>query len=142
MAKISQSESTKKNKIEVETTKTTKSEPSHLRSALADILRQVEPPQGEAQNTNVTKLHVVSQTKDVTHEEKIVVEEKTISTPPPVVEKKDEHRAELERLAAETEAAFSSLEQQPQATADDPLAAKKIERLFKESTAQRSPFAS
>lgn len=142
LAKISQSESVKKSKIETEAPKTDKPEPSHLRSALADILKQVEPSQIKEAKPEVTKLHIVSQTKDVTHEEKIVVEEKTISTPLPVSESKDHQKAELERLAAEAEAAFSSLEQQPQPTVDDPLAAKKIERLFKEPTAQRSPFAS
>jgi hypothetical protein len=57
------------------------------------------------------------------------------------------NREEIERLAAEAEAAFSALETTtaPEArndTADDPLAAKKIEKLFKSSGGERSPFAS
>jgi hypothetical protein len=51
----------------------------------------------------------------------------------------------LERLAAEAEEAFNSLVDKSPTTKtnlDDPLAAKKIERLFKTSGSEKSPFAS
>ena len=87
---------------------------SPLRSALADVLKQVEPA-------------------------------KTDTPPPPPkpapapVETKDD----LAKLAAEAEAAFEALESTHRASnADDPLAPKKIEKLFKSSGGERSPFAS
>ena len=60
----------------------------------------------------------------------------------------DIQRAELERLTRETEMAFKHLEVQSGIGVDkklednDPLAPKKIEKLFKQSGSERSPFAS
>lgn len=53
-------------------------------------------------------------------------------------------RAELMELLAETEATFSTLEagsSTKSVVSDDPLAPKKIERLFKQGGQERSPFA-
>jgi hypothetical protein len=64
---------------------------------------------------------------------------------PPKSECTPAERAELERLAEEAEAAFFSLERKPLAETpqyDDPLHARKIEKLFKPSGSERSPFAS
>ena len=117
--------------------KSTKSAPevSPLRSALADVLKQVD-----------TGVHTAGEPVPPPHKPEEV-------TPAPVHQKPEEtkpvaNREEIERLAAEAEAAFSALETHtaPEAkqdtASDDPLAPKKIEKLFKSSGGERSPFAS
>jgi hypothetical protein len=55
-----------------------------------------------------------------------------------------DNKDELSRLAREAEAAFAELERvttKGAVNADDPLAPKKIEKLFKSSGSERSPFA-
>lgn len=89
---------------------------SPLRSALADVLKQVEPPKTDVPPTPP----------------------KPAPTPTPVDTKDD-----LAKLAAEAEAAFEALENTHRnEVVDDPLAPKKIEKLFKSSGGERSPFAS
>ena len=137
LAKISEEQSSKKSKAENQVVAKTAPEPSHLRNALAAVLSQVDSP------AIGVKTQVVTQTKDTVHEEKTVVTQSTISSSPftpAVVQRGD--RAELERLAAEAEAAFSDLEQKPTMQPDDPLAVKRIEKLFREPNLNRSPFAS
>ena len=138
LAKISEEQNSKKSKAEKEVAKADVPEPSHLRSALAAVLNQVESTPSQAVKTTTT-----IQTKDTVHEEKIVVAQTAMPTSPftpRVVQRGD--REELERLAKETEAAFDNLDQKPPLANDDPLAAKKIEKLFREPNAERSPFAS
>lgn len=138
LAKISEAETIKKTKTENQVVITTKSEPSHLRSALAEVLKQVDQkPGNETTNTSI-----VRETKDVVHEEKIAVTQTQNPFVPQSVHKEQPGRMELERLAAEAEAAFNDLEKKPGSNVDNPLAAKKIERLFKEPNTERSPFAS
>ncbi len=138
LAKISEAETVKKTKSENLVVAPAKNEPSHLRSALAEVLKQVDTkPQ-----TETPKLSVVRETKDVVHEEKISVTQSQNPFVPQSVQKTEPGRAELERLSAEAEAAFSTLTKHPDQGTDDPLAAKKIERLFKEPSTERSPFAS
>ncbi len=138
LAKISEAETVKKTKNENQVVNATKNEPSHLRSALAEVLKQVEP-KGLAETT---KTSIVRETVDTVHEEKIAVVQTQNPFVPQSVVPEQPGRAELEQLAAEAEAAFNDLEQRPESQADDPLNAKKIERLFKEPNTERSPFAS
>ena len=54
-------------------------------------------------------------------------------------------RAELKRLSEEAELAFANLDDKKKAlvtTTDDPLAPKKIERMFRQPKDERSPFSS
>ena len=54
-------------------------------------------------------------------------------------------RAEIKRLAEEAELAFANLENKnkvPDWVTDDPLAPKKIERMFRQPKDERSPFSS
>ena len=54
-------------------------------------------------------------------------------------------RAELKRLSEEAELAFANLDDKkkaPVTTTDDPLAPKKIERMFRQPKDERSPFSS
>ena len=105
-----------------------KSEISPLKSALAEVLKNVEQKPSPA------------------------LQSKSVIAAAPKVEpepKVDDSRAELERLVAETEKAFQHLEKQPLPAAtvkiddtNDPLAPKKIEKLFRQSGTERSPFAS
>jgi hypothetical protein len=105
--------------------KTVAPDKSPLRSALADVLKQVDtkgpeapvPTPAPAPTTEMAKPKVAAASRE-----------------------------EIEKLAAEAEAAFNALETTtaPKAdiTAEDPLAPKKIEKLFKSSGGERSPFAS
>lgn len=57
----------------------------------------------------------------------------------------DSAKAEIKRLAAEAEVAFASLAEKGKAIdkhSDDPLAPKKIERMFRQPKDERSPFSS
>ena len=138
LAKISEGEAVKKTKAENQITNTPKQEPSHLRSALAEVLKQVDTkPSLESSQANIVRV-----VKDVTHEEKVSVTQTHNPFVPQSVQRPMPDRAELTRLAAEAEAAFNDLDQKPDSATDDPLNAKKIERLFKEPNKERSPFAS
>jgi len=107
--------------------KTVAPDKSPLRSALADVLKQVDTKGPEAP----------------------VPTPAPAPAPAPETEKPKAaaaSREEIEKLAAEAEAAFSALETTTAPNADitpeDPLAPKKIEKLFKSSGGERSPFAS
>jgi len=95
---------------------------SPLRLALADILKKVETPKTE---------DGPKETEPVT--EKTAVEKST--------EPVNKDRDELERLTAEAESVFNHLEKSNTQTEDDPLAVKKIERLFKQSGNEKTPFS-
>ena len=115
--------------------KTVEPDKSPLRSALADVLKQVDTAQHEA-GEPVPPPHKPEVATPV------VVQQEVVEAKSPV-----EGREEIAKLAAEAEAAFSALEthaapEAKQDTSDDPLAAKKIEKLFKSSGGERSPFAS
>jgi len=53
----------------------------------------------------------------------------------------DSAKDEIARLAAEAEDAFSKLDNTPARSDDDPLAPKKIERMFRQPQNERSPFS-
>jgi hypothetical protein len=114
---------------------------SPLRSALADVLRQAQ----------VSTLEKSS--KEKAESSKIMIKDvppeviKIIAPTPDDAEviRKEflaKERAELERLTVEAEEAFTQLNQVPEEEIDDPLAPKKIEKLFRTSHNERSPFAS
>jgi hypothetical protein len=124
-----------------------------LRGALAEALKQVAPnpqpqpqPQPQQEDSAVMKVETPTSVPAPTP---VVAIESTSASAATIAEAA---RAELARLTDEAEAAFRTLEatptepiQPPPPSAsenDDPLAAKKIERLFKQAGHERSPFAS
>ncbi len=115
-----------------------KPEPSHLRIALAEVLKKVDN-----KDTNKTALpNTVVKSSLITHPEPSSIPQSG-SEKVSVSDSHTANRAELERLAAEADVAFENLKQRHESVKkDDPLAAKKIERLFKPSGTDRSPFAS
>ncbi len=100
---------------------------SDLRSALADVLKKAEDQQKAKVEENKTNDTPAKQ---------------IVSSQPQVDNKKETEKKELERLMAETEAAFASLENEKRNDGADPLSPKKIEKLFKDANNHRSPFAS
>jgi hypothetical protein len=110
-----------------------------LRSALAEALSKVEQKPA-LETVTISKQSVDTHTESVS-----VFVPKMVAAKPPAQESTPAERAELERMAAEAEAAFSHLESKPLVDVpvyDDPLNAKKIEKLFKASGNERTPFAS
>ncbi|HMO77658.1 MAG TPA: type IV secretion system DNA-binding domain-containing protein [Candidatus Paceibacterota bacterium] len=132
-----------------------------LRSALAAILKQAETIAPDTKTT-IKESSVDIKTKSVTVKQEPINQNRTPrsapapssspaphhpTTPPTTQPHKPEERLELERLAAEAEEAFVLLETNHAAAnsssvADDPLAPKKLERLFRQAKDERSPFAS
>jgi hypothetical protein len=120
--------------------------PSNLRSALAEVLKKVDATSvkemSAKENINVAKdTEVVRRSVPVS----------TTSPIPPVSEKiaavpvRNLQREELEKLAEEAETAFSNLLKESPTNVNnqnDPLAPKKIEKLFKSTSLDKSPFAS
>ncbi len=103
------------------------SNPSNLRSALADVLKKVDAKSVKELSDNDW---------DAKNNE--------INKNPNMPSRAMNDRQELERLAAEAEAEFSRLQEpsKPIINGDDPLAPKKIEKFFKSPTTEKSPFAS
>ncbi len=118
-------------------------EPTNLRSALAEVLRKVDATSVRELNQQ-PKSEVKNEVKEETGSSnyfpnitpKDVSQTESLKT-------KNLDREELEKLAAEAETAFSQLVEEPVADIkiDDPLAPKKIERLFKSPSSEKSPFA-
>jgi hypothetical protein len=103
---------------------------SDLKNALAEILKKVEPAP-EKMNEESAKV-----------DQKNVKSDKEI---PSVEVAKDDAKLELQKMMEETEAALADLEKTQNNNGnnvDDPLAVRKIEKLFKDSNNHRSPFAS
>lgn len=105
---------------------------SDLKNALAEILKKVEliPEKKSEESTKV----------DV--DQKNIKSDKEI---PQVEIAKNDEKLELQKMMEETEAALADLEKIQNNNAgntDDPLAVRKIEKLFKDSNNHRSPFAS
>jgi hypothetical protein len=170
LAKLSAEEQTKKSNIVPKDGQSTKAVTkdsaegsANLRSALAEALKQVEvkvPTAASATSTApASKMPTAEATPPAPREEYETAQTPPTPTPTPTpapvttptASVAEAARAELERLADEAEAAFRTLESAPEVTKvppastienDDPLAPKKIERLFKQSGQERSPFAS
>lgn len=111
-----------------------------LKSALAAVLGQMPQP-APAQNHEDK-----NDSPKVTYLKEEPIKEEVNQVP-----KIDIIKEELERMAKEAEEVFSSLENtkpkesqhtQKNTESDDPLAAKKIEKLFKQGGNERTPFAS
>lgn len=118
--------------------KSIKPEPSHLRNALAEVLKRVD-----TKDTDKTSLPNAAAKSAVTTAPKLSSVPQSVPEITSVSEAHNANRVELERLAAEADAAFENLKQRHESIKkDDPLAVKKIERLFKPSGTDRSPFAS
>ena len=116
------------------TTKPTTETAVDLKSALKAVLDQVPKP-----NPNVVE--VVPKPNPIAEAQ---VVPKELEPAPAAKVVASDTRLELERLAEEAEAAFRDLDNEVSkpAKADDPLAVKKIEKLFKQGGHERSPFAS
>jgi Type IV secretion-system coupling protein DNA-binding domain len=113
------------------------------RAALAQTLSRVAQPAPLAEPAN-PRAEVVPQEMTVLTPPAQPVRRAEDAAPEPSqrVESAVTPKEELERLMAETEAAFSALNAQgANSTSDDPLAPKKIERMFKQSGNERSPFS-
>lgn len=121
--------------------KTAKVEPSHLRNALAEVLKKVEVKPVEKRAGQITQAEV---TKDMSNKpEPISASSRVSESSPHQSDSRHADRAVLERLAAEADVAFENLKQKHENIKNDnPLAPKKIERLFRPSGTDRSPFAS
>ena len=121
------------NEEKIKTTKPTTETAVDLKSALKAVLDQVPKP-----NPNVVE--VVPKPNPIA-EAQVVPKE---LEPAPAAKVVSDTRLELERLAEEAEAAFRDLDNEVSkpAKVDDPLAVKKIEKLFKQGGHERSPFAS
>jgi len=109
---------------------------SDLKSALAAVLKQVETTSSDVKTT-IKESDVDIRTKSVT------VKRESLNPNP---SNRQHGLSEIELLTAEAEAVFASLESNESgvdhAPDDDPLAPKKIERLFRQPKDERSPFAS
>jgi len=105
-------------------------------ASLADMLKKLAP---QASNQNVaTTLSSQSPVSSNAPATDLAPVNKTL--PPPQL---DFDKAELARLSAEAEAAFSALTSASSVPVlDDPLAAKKLERLIKQPQGERTPFSS
>ncbi len=144
LTKISVEEKNKNNRQESESTNVI-----DLKGALRAVLEQL--PKSEELNPSIVnreQIQPIILIKDEKEEieKKLVSVEEDVST---IVTKNAESiesdpRSELERLANEAEKAFLELEQESgkPLVVEDPLAPKKIEKLFKQGGHERSPFAS
>jgi len=110
-------------------------------SALADKAREAEKESGTVATPQVKEAGAPSaSTQSVRQVININV---APATPEAAVPGPGREKEELIRLAAEAERAFTQLEsKQNEPEKDDPLAPKKLERMFRKPTHERSPFAS
>lgn len=139
------------NEEKQKTNKPNQSEASDLKSALKAVLDQVPkpvtdtPPAPPKPNPNPAPVPVPLPAVDMPTAPVAAPEQPLpVVTPTEDDTSKIDTRLELEQLAAEAEAAFQDLEKDlpKPPVADDPLAPKKIERLFRQGGQERSPFAS
>ncbi len=165
LARISEEEQTKKSNVVPKVDQSTKAVPKNsavgtvsLRSALAEALKHVDSKSETQPQDPVVKVSSIDiPAVPVESTAPVVPAAPTTPVSAPAQTLAEAARAELERLAFETEEAFRTLDttlipptsptiEVPPAPVtaeyDDPLAAKKIEKLFKQSPHERSPFAS
>jgi hypothetical protein len=107
--------------------------PSPQKADLAAVLRKVTGPQ-----PSVEKVVVEQKTVPLPKNESELTHKKPDHKPSPVIAK-----VELAQLAAAAEEAFKALDNPTKQPAhdQDPLAPKKIERMFRQPHNERSPFA-
>lgn len=123
-----------------------KAEPTVLRAALADVLKNINtsvPTTKDAISATPTQSAVLTPVSTEPSQEAALVSAE-VSKPAAVVPTAPDY-TEMERMAAEAEALMASLDTPPTAAAlksvDDPLSPEKIGRILKQGKDERSPFA-
>ncbi len=108
------------------------------RAPLAQVLREMKPKAVREVSTITQNTHRPSDEVRTTREQPTASVQAQSRTVDAV-----DAKAELARLAREAEAAFQALDRKDASVPpDDPLAPKKIERMFRSGNSERSPFSS